>query len=74
MEGSLNNHPLKIFDKDEYVANVHDRKGASDVVSLLGGRFERLVKTVADGGYCGGLIMKINSTLKTSYNRHTQAG
>jgi len=33
-----------------HAANVHDSKGASDVISLLKGRFERLVKIAADGG------------------------
>ena len=36
-----------------HAANVHDSKGASDVIALLKGRFERLVKFVADGGYRG---------------------
>lgn len=41
-----------------HAANVHDSKGASDVIALLKGRFERLVKIVADGGYRGELIEK----------------
>ncbi len=35
-----------------------DSKGATDVIALLKGRFERLVKIVADGGYRGELIEK----------------
>ena len=41
-----------------HAANVHDSKGATDVIALLKGRFERLVKIVADGGYRGELIEK----------------
>ena len=41
-----------------HAANVHDSKGASDVIASLKGRFERLVKIVADGGYRGELIEK----------------
>jgi len=41
-----------------HAANVHDSKGASDVIALLRGRFERLIKIVADGGYRGELIEK----------------
>jgi len=41
-----------------HAANVHDSKGAGDVIALLKGRFERLVKIVADGGYRGELIEK----------------
>ena len=39
-------------------ANVHDSKGATDVITLLKGRFVRLVKIIADGGYRGELIDK----------------
>ena len=45
-----------------HAANVHDSKGASDVIALLKGRFERLVKIVADGGYRGELIEKTKAT------------
>jgi len=45
-----------------HAANVHDSKGASDVIALLKGRFERLVKIVADGGYRGELIEKTKTT------------
>lgn len=48
-----------------HAANVHDSKGASDVIALLRGRFERLVKIVADGGYRGELIEKT----KTKFGR-----
>lgn len=41
-----------------HAANVHDSKGAGDVIALLRGRFQRLVKIVADGGYRGELIEK----------------
>jgi putative transposase len=41
-----------------HAANVHDSIGASDVIALLRGRFERLIKIVADGGYRGELIEK----------------
>lgn len=41
-----------------HAANVHDSKGATDVIAMLKGRFERLVKIVADGGYRGELIEK----------------
>ena len=45
-----------------HAANVHDSKGASDVISLLKGRFGRLIKIVADGGYRGELIGKTRTT------------
>ena len=41
-----------------HAANEHDSKGACDVIALLKGRFSRLVKIVADGGYRGELIEK----------------
>jgi putative transposase len=41
---------------------VHNSKGASDVIALLKGRFEGLVKIVADGGYRGELIEKTRTT------------
>ena len=41
-----------------HASNVHDSKGATDVIALLKGRFARLVKLVADGGYRGELIEK----------------
>ena len=45
-----------------HAANVHDSKGASNVIASLKGRFERLVKIVADGGYRGELIEKTKAT------------
>ena len=41
-----------------HAANVHDSKGAFNVIATLKGRFDRLVKIVADGGYRGELIDK----------------
>lgn len=41
-----------------HAANVHDSKGALNVIVTLKGRFNRLVKIVADGGYRGELIDK----------------
>ena len=45
-----------------HAANMHDSKGAIDVITLLKGRFERLIKIVADGGYRGELIEKTKNT------------
>lgn len=45
-----------------HAGNVHDSKGVSDVIALLKGRFERLVKIVADDGYRGELIEKTKTT------------
>lgn len=44
------------------MAHVHDSKGACKVIALLKGRFERLIKIVADGGYRGELIEKTKAT------------
>jgi putative transposase len=41
-----------------HAANVHDNRGAVNVIATLKGRFNRLVKIVADGGYRGELIDK----------------
>ncbi len=41
-----------------HAANIHDSKGAFDVIATLKGRFSRLIKIVADGGYRGELINK----------------
>ena len=41
-----------------HAANIHDSKGAPNVIVKLKGRFNRLVKIVADGGYRGELIDK----------------
>lgn len=42
-----------------HAANIHDSKGAFDVISNLRGRFPRLKKIVADGGYRGELIENV---------------
>ena len=39
-----------------HAANVHDSKAAQDVIARLKGRFDRLSKIFADGGYRGELI------------------
>jgi putative transposase len=39
-----------------HAANQHDSKAALDVIRLLRGRFGRMVKIIADGGYRGELI------------------
>ena len=39
-----------------HAANIHDSKAADKVISKLRGRFGRLVKVIADGGYRGELI------------------
>ena len=39
-----------------HAANIHDSKAAPFVISELKFRFSRLVKIIADGGYCGELI------------------
>ena len=41
-----------------HAANIHDSKGAFNVIATLKGRFGTLVKIVADGGYRGELIEK----------------
>ncbi|MFT3738844.1 MAG: transposase [Breznakibacter sp.] len=41
-----------------HATNIHDSKGAFDVIATLKGRFGRFVKIVADGGYRGELISK----------------
>jgi putative transposase len=43
-------------------ANVHDSKDAYDVIASLRGRFGRLVKIIADGGYRGVLIENNKTT------------
>lgn len=45
-----------------HAANLHDSKAAIDVIKLLMGRFKRLVKILADGGYRGGLIEKTKTS------------
>lgn len=42
-----------------HAANIHDSQSAYGVISLLKGRFLRLKKIFADGGYRGELIEKI---------------
>ncbi len=42
-----------------HAANIHDSKSAQFVISELRGRFSRLVKIIADGGYRGELIENI---------------
>jgi len=39
-----------------HAANIHDSKAAQDVISRLRGRFDRLSKIFADGGYRGELV------------------
>jgi len=39
-----------------HAANIHDSQSAMDVISRLKGRFGRLIKIFADGGYRGELI------------------
>lgn len=41
-----------------HAANVHDSKAATSVIELLKGKFSRLIKIIADGGYRGELIEK----------------
>lgn len=45
-----------------HAANLHDSKAAIRVIKLLMGRFNRLVKILADGGYRGELIEKTKNT------------
>lgn len=45
-----------------HAANIHDSKGAIDVISNLKGRFPRLRKIVADGEYRGELIENVKKT------------
>jgi putative transposase len=42
-----------------HAANIHDSKAAIEVISKLHGRFNRLAKIFADGGYRGDLIDKV---------------
>jgi putative transposase len=42
-----------------HAANIHDSQSALDIISRLKGRFERLIKIFADGGYRGELIEKV---------------
>jgi putative transposase len=45
-----------------HAANIHDSKGAMTVIEGLKGRFPRLQKIVADGGYRGEMIEKVKNT------------
>ena len=51
-----------LFFKNTYILDFLGLKSASDVIASLKGRFERLVKIVADGGYRGELIEKTKAT------------
>jgi len=44
-----------------HAANVHDSKAAFDVIKELRGRFPRLSKIIADGGYRGELIERVKN-------------
>ena len=44
-----------------HAANIHDSRGAIDVIDQLRHRFPRLTKIIADGGYRGELINKVKS-------------
>lgn len=46
-----------------HAANIHDSKGAIDVISNLKDRFPKLRKIVADGGYRGELIENVKKHL-----------
>ena len=45
-----------------HAANIHDSQSAAEVISKLKGRFSRLKKIFADGGYRGELIEKIKKS------------
>ncbi len=45
-----------------HAANEHDSKAASKVIVELKGRFHRLIKIIADGGYRGELVEKTQRT------------
>lgn len=47
-----------------HAANIHDSQAAYEVIGGLRGRFSRLVKIFADGGYRGELVEKV----KQSFN------
>jgi putative transposase len=46
-----------------HAANVHDRKAALDVIKSLRGRFPRISKIIADGGYRGELTEQVKMLL-----------
>jgi putative transposase len=45
-----------------HAANIHDSQAAYDVINKLRGRFSRMIKIFADGGYRGELIEKIQKS------------
>jgi len=45
-----------------HAANIHDSKAAEEVLARLKGRFGRLTKIFADGGYRGELVEKVKKT------------
>jgi putative transposase len=45
-----------------HAANIHDSKAAFDVIKSLRGRFSRLSKIIADGGYRGELLERVQKT------------
>jgi putative transposase len=45
-----------------HAANIHDSKAAQEVISRLRGRFHRLSKIFADGGYRGELVDSVKKT------------
>ena len=55
-----------------HAANIHDRKGSVDVISNLKGRFLRLRKIVADGGYRGELIENVKKNIWVGIRNCTQ--
>ena len=46
-----------------HAANVHDSKAALGVIKNLRGRFPRLTKIIADGGYRGELVEQVQKAL-----------
>jgi len=42
-----------------HAANIHDSQSAYEVISRLRGRFSRMIKIFADGGYRGELADKV---------------
>lgn len=47
-----------------HAANIHDSQAAYDVIKQLRGRFGRLVKIFADGGYRGELVDKVKRSFQ----------
>ena len=50
-----------LLDITVQAANIHDSRGAIDVIDRLRHRFPRLTKIIADGGYRGELIDRVKS-------------